>query len=110
MDKVKFLANRETLKAFVRLVGELVCVVNALLTAKGITPLPFDENAVVSGAYIAIGLIAVVYACWKNHNFTPAAQAAQKALENYKEDGVFDMDEVLDEIIEENLEVGEDNE
>lgn len=110
MDKLKFLANKETLKAFARLVGEFVCVVNALLTAKGITPLPYNEYVVVEGAYIAIGLIALLYASWKNHNFTPWAQAAQQALNNYKEDGVFDMDEVLDEIIEENLEVGENNE
>ena len=99
MDKLKLLSNKETLRAYVSLFGELLCVFNALLTAKGVTPLPFNENIVVEVAYYVLGIIAVIYACWKNHNFTPAAQAAQKVLQGYKEDGC--LDEAIEEIIEE---------
>ena len=38
----------------------------------------------VNGLCAVVALVADIYAIWKNHNFTPEAQEAQKVLDELK--------------------------
>ena len=79
--------NKETMKAWVYLAAELIVILNAVLAAKGMTPLPVDKADVIEWGSYALGLAGFIHACWKNHNWTPAAQKAQEFLKGFKEDG-----------------------
>ena len=37
--------NKESSKAIIRLIVAAILLINSILTAKGINPIPFDENA-----------------------------------------------------------------
>lgn len=76
--------NKETPMAVTRLAVAIILMANAMLTAKGMNPLPFDESAFTEWlAYAASGLSAA-WAWWKNNNVTKAAQQAQETLEVIK--------------------------
>lgn len=77
-------------KAIIRLIVTIILLINAILTAKGVNPIPFDENLFTEVATIVAALIACVYAAWwKNNNCTKQAQEAQtflNGLKNHRED------------------------
>ena len=76
--------NTETVKAIIYAVAEIIVVLNGFLVAMGKSPLPLDESTVMMyGSFVAAG-IAFLVAIWKNHNFTIAAQKAQKFLNALK--------------------------
>lgn len=79
--------NKEIIKAVVRLIASFVFIVNAVLTAKGCNPIPFDENLIgeVIGLVLAFGSVA--WAWWKNENITEQARLAQQYLNIFKADG-----------------------
>ena len=79
--------NREAMKACGYLLAELVVIINACLVVKGMSPLPISEAEVIEWGSYVLGLIAFLHACWKNHNWTPAARKAQEFLKGFKEDG-----------------------
>ena len=82
--------NKETMRAWIYAIAELIVIVNAILAAKGMGPLPFDKAEFLEWASYALGLAGFVHACWKNHNWTPAAQKAQEFLKGFKEDGFIE--------------------
>lgn len=43
-----------------------------------------EEDAAVQVFTAIAGLCAVLWGCWKNHNFTSAAQWAQRQLDEFK--------------------------
>ena len=69
-------------QAITRLIITAVLFVNAILTAKGINPIPLDESAVgevVSDIALAI---STLWAWWKNNNITENALYWQRRKEN----------------------------
>lgn len=72
--------------AFIRIAVLAITTVNAVLTASGKNPIPFDESAFSECcAYIINGACAV-WAWWKNNNVTQNAQHAQKYLDRLNEE------------------------
>ena len=75
------------IKALVRIIVTFVCLINAVLVAKGISPIPFDEALVTEVvSYLFAGGMAL-WSWWKNAPITKAAQEAQVYLKAIKEDG-----------------------
>lgn len=76
----------ERVKAITNVIIEIALLLNAILTAAGKSPLPFDQDAVtVTIASLAAGADAV-YCWWKNQNVTVEAQTAQKLADEMKAD------------------------
>ncbi len=74
----------ERVKAVIRIVALFITAINALLVAKGISPLPFNESLVTEVAcYILAGIVAL-WNWWKNNNITDAAIEAQDYLNDLK--------------------------
>lgn len=73
--------KNETIKAFIRLLVAAILMLNSVLTAKGLNPIPFDETAFSDVALqVATGL-SVLWLWWKDNNVTKRARA-QKELSN----------------------------
>ena len=81
--------NRERILAVVRIIALFVTAINALLTAKGINPIPFDENLVAETACYVVAGITALWAWWKNNYVT------QRAL-NRKKRADIQYDEEVD--------------
>lgn len=79
--------KNETIKAFIRLLVAAILMLNSVLTAKGLNPIPFDESAFSDVALqIATGL-SVIWVWWKNNNVTRTAKEAQGYKKALQEDG-----------------------
>ena len=76
--------NRELVMAIVRMLILFITGINAVLTAKGINPIPVDESAITEVASYIITGIAALWAWWKNNNVTKAAQEAEQNLKTIK--------------------------
>lgn len=85
----------EKLKGIIRLLVTLVLVFNSYLTAKGLNPIPFDENAFTEIATELFSGIAVLWSWWKNNNMTKESIAANKIMKDFKKNkglsGLFDL-------------------
>ena len=74
----------ERVKAVIRIAALFITAINALLVAKGINPLPFNESLVTEVAcYIVAGIVAV-WNWWKNNNITETAIEAQAYFNDLK--------------------------
>lgn len=70
--------KNETIKAFIRLLVAAILMLNSILTAKGLNPIPFDESAFSDIALqVATGL-SVLWVWWRNNNVTAKAQATKE--------------------------------
>nr|DAF77974.1 MAG TPA: holin [Caudoviricetes sp.] len=79
--------RNDTVKAFIRLLVAAILMLNSVLTAKGLNPIPFDESAFSDIALqIATGL-SVIWVWWRNNNVTRAAKEAQGYKKALQEDG-----------------------
>lgn len=77
---------KEKGKAIANIIIAGILFLNAVLTAKGNNPFPFNENAITETvSYIVAGLDAV-WIWWKNQNITIEAQTAQKIMDDMKND------------------------
>ena len=73
-------------KAIIRIAVLAITCTNAVLTAAGKNPIPFDENAFTEClAYIANGA-AAAWAWWKNNNITFEAQEGSELTRKLKAD------------------------
>lgn len=70
--------NKETIKA---VVSAAIVVLVDVLAAVGISA---DPSTVADAAYLVLLVAATIYGCWRNHNFTEAAQKAQAWLDELK--------------------------
>lgn len=61
-------------KAIVRLLAVVVTWLNAILTAKGINPIPFDEGMAAEIIGYILAAASSVWAWWKHTNWTLGAQ------------------------------------
>jgi hypothetical protein len=50
-----------------------------------------DPDTVASVITVAAAVVVMLWALWKNHNFTSAAQEAQKFLKGLKDGGLAGM-------------------
>lgn len=71
-------------QAITRLIVTGVLFVNAILTAKGINPIPLDESAVGEVVSMLALAISTLWAWWKNNNITENALYWQGRKENSK--------------------------
>lgn len=71
-------------QAITRLIVTAVLFFNAILTAKGINPIPLDESAVGEVVSMIALAISTLWAWWKNNNITDTALYWQKKKENTK--------------------------
>ena len=82
--------NKESSKAIIRLIVAAILLVNSILTAKGINPIPFDENAFTDIATQVLAGLGCIWVWWKNNNVTKSAQYAQESLKELKKTHVDD--------------------
>lgn len=70
--------KNEIIKAFIRLLVAAILMLNSVLTANGLNPIPFDETAFSDIALqIATGL-SVLWVWWRNNNVTAKARATKE--------------------------------
>ena len=79
------MADKERVMAIIRIVALFVTAFNAILTASGKNPIPFDESALGEAVSYIVTFIAALWAWWKNNNMTKEAQLAQQKLKELKE-------------------------
>jgi len=58
--------------------------INMILSAKGISPLPFTDDQLGQGVSTGLALAATVWAWWRNNSFTKAAQEGDKVTRALK--------------------------
>lgn len=85
--------TKEQIKAVVSMVA--LCAVN-VAAQRGVA---LDADAITSVLLAVLTVTVTLWACWKNHNLTPAAEMAQRFL-----DGLKDEDGLLEEADEANCE------
>lgn len=74
----------EKVKAITNIIVAGLLLFNAILTAAGKNPIPFDEHAITEAlAYIAAAL-DTLYIWYKNQNITVEAQTGQKIINELK--------------------------
>ena len=71
-------------QAITRLIVTAVLFINAILTAKGINPIPLDESAVGEVVSMIALAISTLWAWWKNNNITETALYWQRKKEDSK--------------------------
>ena len=65
----------------IRTVVLAVTLLNSILTACGINPLPFSEEQMYEGLSAAATVIASIWAWWENNSFTKNAIAADEVYD-----------------------------
>lgn len=78
---------KSTQNAIIRLVIAALAMINAILTAAGMNPIPFDATLVTEWLTYAFNGAMLIWAWWKNAPMTEAAQEAQTYMKAIKEDG-----------------------
>lgn len=69
----------------IRTVILIVTLINTLLTALGLNPLPFSENEIYQAISTVCTVAAAIWAWWKNNSFTKAAIKADEIMKQMKE-------------------------
>lgn len=69
----------------VRTVVLAITLLNSILTACGINPLPFSEEEMYEGLSAVATVIASIWAWWENNSFTKAAILADEEYDRLKE-------------------------
>ena len=75
---------KETGKAIANIIIAGLLLLNAILTASGKNPLPFDEYAITGALSYLAAAVDTVYVWWKNQNVTLEAQTGQKIIDEMK--------------------------
>ena len=70
-------------QAIVRVFVTLVLFINAVLTASGINPIPFDETAFTEVMTQVLAGLSIVWAWWKD---APITKLAQKKYKSFKDE------------------------
>lgn len=87
----------EVSKAIIRLLVTFILLLNAVLTAKGINPIPFDATTFTDVASQVVAALAVIWSWWKNNNVTKAAAYAQESLNELKKAHTDDGESTVEE-------------
>lgn len=67
-------------KAIIRLIVALIATINAMLTASGVNPIPFDEALVTEWLSYAFDAAMIVWAWWKDAPMTKEAVDAHAGM------------------------------
>lgn len=94
--------NRDRILALVRLILMILASINSMLLAKGINPIPFDENVVMETAAHAVDALIILYGWWKDNDVTAKTQQ-RKACAKAVEEGTLTV-VASEEIYEEDIE------
>lgn len=71
---------RERVSAVIRLILTILAGLNSVLLMKGMTPIPIDEEAVMTWAMHGVDAVIMLYCSWwKDNNITT------RAIENKRE-------------------------
>lgn len=79
---------KERIKGIIRLAVAFILFINAMLTSKGMNPIPFNETLFTEVASDLLTGLAIAWAWWKNNNMTKAAEVAQGLLKELKNGGM----------------------
>lgn len=71
-------------KPYIYILVELLVLINAFLTARGICPVAISDAEIYTAVSYLAAAAAFFWAMWKNHNFTEAAREAQNMLDMLK--------------------------
>lgn len=74
-------------QAIIRLLVATIVLLNQVLVAYGLNPIPYSEEEIYSGLSALASAITVLWIWWKNNNVTKEAQQAQKHLDELKAKG-----------------------
>lgn len=66
--------------AIVRIIVLVLAIINQFLAAKGLSPIPVDEETIATIITTVVGL----YVAWKNNSFTKEAKHADRELKKVK--------------------------
>ena len=77
--------NKISVGTVVRTILLLISAVNIVLMKFGVNPLNIPESTVTEIAELAVILVPVIWAWWKNNSFSEKARAADKYLHNLKD-------------------------
>jgi SPP1 family holin len=83
----------ERTKAIIRLIVQMVLLINMGLTLAGKNPLDIDETALTDCLTTIVTVASSIWVWWKNNNMTEAAAYAQKSLQALKTDFTDDGEE-----------------
>ena len=83
-------------KAVTRLIIAAIAMLNAILTAAGVNPIPFDEMLVTEWISYAFDGAMLIWVWWKDAPITKAGIAGHDIMKAIKEDGIEILDKLLD--------------
>ena len=72
------------IKAITNLAIAMLLLANAILTAMGKSPLPFDQTEVTEMISYVASIVATLWAWWKNNNMTIEAETGQAIIDEMK--------------------------
>ena len=78
--------NKVTAGTISRTIILILALVNQLLTAKGYSIIPIDDNTIAELVSWGFTAAAALVAWWKNNSFTKQAIAADKTMQMLKEE------------------------
>ena len=83
--------------AIIRFIVAAIATLNAILTAKGMSPLPFNETLVTEWLSYAFDGIMVAWVWWKNSPITKEAITAHDVFNALKTQGIAEAKKLLEE-------------
>ena len=87
---------KSTQNAIIRLVIAALAMINAILTAAGMNPIPFDATLVTEWLTYAFNGAMLIWAWWKDAPLTEAGITGHDIMRAIKEDGIEILDKLLD--------------
>ena len=82
-------------RAVTRLIIAAIAMLNAILTAAGVNPIPFDETLVTEWISYAFDAAMLVWVWWKDAPITEAGITGHDIMRAIKEDGIEILDKLL---------------
>ena len=79
--------KKERISAIANAIVELFLLINAILTAMGKDPIPFDATATTEMLTYIVTIVWSMWVWWRNNNVTRAAVAGQVTTNTEKELG-----------------------
>ncbi len=64
----------------VRTIVLIVALLNQILMASGLSPLPIEDETLAETISSVVTIIAAIWAWWKNNSFTPEAIEADERM------------------------------
>lgn len=83
-------------RAITRLIVAAIAMLNAILTAAGVNPIPFDETLVTEWISYAFDGAMLIWVWWKDAPITEAGITGHDVMRAIKEDGIDILGDLLD--------------